>query len=116
MEAPPIFAARDTTRVRDFYLRCFFAIVIGGIGFWWPNWYALRIPSQNDPRMGFVFIYTLPIIAAAGIWATTAFKVAYRPRIVSVGLLLLVWAPALVTGSRIMLIIVYFARLLHGAH
>ena len=99
--------------MRDFCWRCLSAIVINVVGFWWPTWYMSRIPPEIDSRVGIVFVYTLPCIVVAGFWATMAFRWAYRPRCVSVGLLLLVWAPALIVGTRIILLVLYVADLLH---
>ena len=116
METPPVIATYNPARMRDFWLRCFFAIVIGVVGFWWPEWYASRIPPELDSRVGIVFIYTLPFIVGAGAWATLSFKRAYRPRYVSLGLLLLVWSPALIMGARILMISLSVAKLMHAPH
>jgi len=116
METPPVIATYNPARMRDFYLRCLCAIAIGVVGFWWPNWYASRIPPELDSRIGMACILGVPFIIGAAIWATMAFRRAYRPRYLSAGLLLLVWAPALIGGARILMISLSVANLMRQMH
>ena len=116
MEMPPVIAAQKSTRMRDFHIRCVFAVIIGIVGYWYPEWYASRIPPELDSRVGIVFIHTLPFIFAAAAWATASFKWEYRPRSVSAGLLLLVWAPVLIFGTRMFLVSLYVGNLLRNPH
>jgi hypothetical protein len=111
---PPIIATHHPAARWDFYWRCTSAFAINVVGFWWPDWYASQIPPEGDSRVGVVFIFTFPFLLAADAWATASFKWAYRPRYVSVGLLLLVWAPALLIGFRIISVALFVGRELHN--
>jgi hypothetical protein len=116
MEVPPIIAKSKSPQMRDFLLRSVCTIFIGIVGFWWPYWYASRIPPQYDSRAGFVFMGTLPFVIAAATWATMSFRRSFRPRYVSFGLLLLVWAPLLLMAGSVILAVLYVASNLLAAH
>jgi hypothetical protein len=109
MQAPPVISPNDHTRAKDFRLRSLSAIVIGTVGFWWPFWYDSRFPPEIDSRLGMVFIFTLPFILAAAVWATYDFRLAHRPRYLSATLLLLAWSPLLFVGLGIIRAVFAFA-------
>lgn len=102
MEVPPIITSQNPSQARDFRLRSIAAILIGVVGFWGPLWYDSRLPLYGDSRLGMVFILTLPFIFMAALWATISFKWAFRPRYLSVVLLLMAWSPILYVGIAIL--------------
>src|SRR5579864_1829034 len=109
MEPPPVITPQGHTQAKNFRLRSLSAIAIGTVGFWAPLWYDSRLPSASDSRLGLVFIFTLPFIIAAAAWATSAFTRAHRPHFLSAALLVMVWAPVLFFGLRIVGGFLYFA-------
>jgi hypothetical protein len=108
MEQPPPIPL--ASRNNDLFIRCTLAVVIGVVGFWWPVWYEWHLPENSDSRLGVVFIFTLPIILAAAIWASVSFRGAHGFRYLFRGLLLIVWSPIILaafTAARIIVHLIF---------
>lgn len=120
MSTPPLAPSppnRERKQLLDALLRSVAAVAIGVAGFWYPFWrdsqfaaFEKREHVDLDTRMGFLYLFSLPIIVIFATLATISLARAYRsmPRSGRWGRLTLVmvlaalcWSPVAYVGFGI---------------
>jgi hypothetical protein len=96
-------------QVRDALLRSAASVAVGGAGFWLPNWMDRYYGPESFDRIGFLYIWSLPIIVIYAVLATVSLVRAYRATVgfgrwgrlaVILGLAMLCWSPVACMGFR----------------
>lgn len=95
----------------DVAFRTMACVAVGVIGLWYPLWVDRKNDESADSRIGMIFLWSLPMILAFAIWATSGL-VTNRLRVVGarrgIGLSLVAaiivvcWSPIAYVGFGIL--------------